>query len=98
MPFYFAPLVGGCGLAVAVYAAVEISRKSRGKAVTDDALPLNKPANKALRDTWRMAPLDELPPQQHMTLSTRVWTGVLRTYLIVAFGLVIVKVVQMAIH
>ena len=91
-------LVGGCGLAVAVYAAVENSRKSRGAAATHDALPLNEPALKALRDTWRMAPLEALPPPQHMTLSTRVWMGVLRTYLIVAVGLVIVKVVQMAIH
>ncbi|MEM5423794.1 Nramp family divalent metal transporter [Paraburkholderia ferrariae] len=91
-------LVGGCGLAAAVYAAVELSRKSRGANGTQDALPLNKPALKELRNTWRMAPLEDLPAPQHLTLSTRVWMGVLRTYLVVAVGLVIVKVVQMAIH
>ncbi|MEM5420060.1 Nramp family divalent metal transporter [Paraburkholderia ferrariae] len=91
-------LVGGCGIAVAVYAAVELSRKSRGANGTQDALPLNKPALKELRNTWRMAPLEDLPAPQHLTLSTRVWMGVLRTYLVVAVGLVIVKVVQMAIH
>ncbi|MGF6261576.1 NRAMP (natural resistance-associated macrophage protein)-like metal ion transporter [Paraburkholderia youngii] len=91
-------LVGGCGLAMAVYAAVELSRKSRGADVGHGALPLNKPALKELRNTWRMPPLEDLSAPQHLTLSTRVWMGVLRTYLVVAVGLVIVKVVQMAIH
>ncbi|MEX3929469.1 Nramp family divalent metal transporter [Paraburkholderia sp. BR10936] len=91
-------LVGGCGLAAAVYAAVELSRKLRGGTVGHDAAPLNKPALKELRNTWRMSPLEDLPAPQHLTLSTRVWMGVLRTYLVVAVGLVIVKVVQMAIH
>jgi len=91
-------LVGGCGLAAAVYVAVELSRKLRATTVAEDASGLNKPALKELRNTWRMAPLEDLPAPQHLTLSTRVWMGVLRTYLVVAVGLVIVKVVQMAIH
>ncbi|MCP3727558.1 Nramp family divalent metal transporter [Paraburkholderia sp. CNPSo 3272] len=91
-------LVGGCGVAVAVYAAVEFSRKSRGADGTHGTLPLNRPALRELRNTWRMPPLEDLPAPQHLTLSTRVWMGVLRTYLVVAVGLVIVKVVQMAIH
>jgi len=90
-------LEGGCGLAAAVYVAVELSRKLRGMAAAHDALPLNKPALKELRNTWRMAPLEDLPAPQHLTLSTSVWMGALRTYLVVAVGLVIVKVVQMAI-
>ncbi|MDR8920249.1 hypothetical protein FEP54_04188 [Burkholderia multivorans] len=32
-----------------------------------------------------------------MTLATRIWMGVLRGYLVVAVGLVIVKVVQMTL-
>ncbi|MEX3786394.1 NRAMP family divalent metal transporter [Paraburkholderia sp. BR14374] len=91
-------LVGGCGLAAAVYAAVELSRKLRGGTVVHDAAPLNRLALKELRNTWRMPPLEDLQAPQHLTLSTRVWMGVLRTYLVVAVGLVIVKVVQMAIH
>jgi Mn2+/Fe2+ NRAMP family transporter len=92
-------LLGGCGLAVAVYAAVELTRKSRGEAASREALALvNKPAVKELRNTWRMSPLEDLPAPQHLTMATRVWMGVLRTYLIVAVGLVIVKVVQMALH
>ncbi|QBR03479.1 NRAMP family divalent metal transporter [Paraburkholderia pallida] len=91
-------LVGGCGVAVAVYAAVELSRKSRGTAAANDLSALNKAARNELRNTWRMPPLEDLPAPQHLTLSTRVWMGVLRGYLVVAVGLVIVKVVQMAIH
>ncbi|MEC5408480.1 NRAMP family divalent metal transporter [Paraburkholderia sp. MPAMCS5] len=91
-------LAGGCGLAVSVYAALEISRQSRGAATVNEASAVDKRALKALRNTWRMAPLDQLPAPQHLSLSTRVWMGVLRTYLLVAVGLVIVKVVQMATH
>lgn len=42
-----------------------------------------------------MPPLDALPAPR-ITLSTRIWMGVLRGYLVLAVGLVIVKVVQMA--
>ncbi|WP_233890030.1 hypothetical protein [Paraburkholderia flagellata] len=83
---------------MAVYVAVELSRKSRGTAAANGAPALNKPALKELRNTWRMSPLEDLPAPQHLTLTTRVWMGVLRGYLVVAVGLVIVKVVQMAIH
>ena len=43
-----------------------------------------------------MPPLDTLEPQ-NMTVSTRVWMAVLRGYLVIAVGLVIVKVVQMTL-
>jgi hypothetical protein len=49
------------------------------------------------RDTWRMPPLAGLPPP-NLTLSKRVWMGVLRGYLIVAVALVLVKVIQAAWH
>ena len=49
---------------------------------------------KETRDTWRMPALDKLPPP-NLTLTKRIWMGVLRGYLIVAVGLVVVKVVQM---
>ncbi|EGD01824.1 hypothetical protein B1M_24600, partial [Burkholderia sp. TJI49] len=39
---------------------------------------------------------DTLAPQT-MTLSTRIWMSVLRGYLVIAVGLVIVKVVQMTL-
>jgi hypothetical protein len=43
-----------------------------------------------------MPPLDQLPAPK-LTLSKRIWMGVLRGYLIVAVCLVIVKVVQMTL-
>lgn len=49
------------------------------------------------REHWRMPPLDMLPPPR-LTFATRVWMGALRAYLVIAVGLVIVKVVQMALH
>jgi hypothetical protein len=52
--------------------------------------------DRAARDTWRMPPLDSLEPQK-MTVATRVWMAVLRGYLVIAVGLVIVKVVQMTL-
>ncbi|MCW3480757.1 Nramp family divalent metal transporter [Neisseriaceae bacterium JH1-16] len=46
--------------------------------------------------SWRMAPLDKLPA---MVLSqrNRIWMGVLRGYLVVAMGMVIYRVLQMAL-
>jgi hypothetical protein len=48
------------------------------------------------RAIWRMPPLPELPPAR-MTPLTRIWMIVLRGYLIVAGGLVLVRIVQLAL-
>ncbi|KVA15677.1 NRAMP family divalent metal transporter [Burkholderia ubonensis] len=79
-------LVGGSVFAIAGYLATVLIR--RNKRVIEPGV------DRSLRDTWRMPPLDTLKPQV-MTLTTRVWMGVLRGYLVIAVGLVIVKVVQM---
>jgi hypothetical protein len=47
------------------------------------------------RNTWRMPPLGELPPARLTTLN-RIWLIVLRFYLMVAAGLVLVRIVQLA--
>ena len=49
------------------------------------------------RATWQMQPLDELPPTG-LTPLNRLWLIVLRAYLIFAVGLVVVRVVQLALH
>ncbi|AIO65396.1 NRAMP family divalent metal transporter [Burkholderia oklahomensis] len=84
-------LAGGTLLAVVGLAATLVLRKRAGGAngAADAGL------DRSLRDTWRMPPLDALPAPR-ITLSTRIWMGVLRGYLVLAVGLVIVKVVQMA--
>jgi hypothetical protein len=47
------------------------------------------------RDAWRMAPIGELPPGR-MTPLNRAWMIILRGYLLVAGGLVLVRIVQLA--
>ncbi|WP_175911608.1 Nramp family divalent metal transporter [Burkholderia sp. BCC1640] len=81
-------LVGGTVLAIAGYLATVLIR--RNKRVVEPGI------DRALRATWRMPPLETLEPQ-NMTVATRVWMAVLRGYLVVAVGLVIVKVVQMTL-
>jgi hypothetical protein len=43
-----------------------------------------------------MPPLDQLPPARLTTLN-RVWLIVLRAYLVVAAGLVLIRIVTLAI-
>ncbi|MGU7839666.1 Nramp family divalent metal transporter [Burkholderia sp. AW33-5] len=81
-------LVGGTVLAIAGYLATVLIR--RNKRVVEPGI------DRALRATWRMPPLETLEPQ-NMTVATRVWMAVLRGYLVIAVGLVIVKVVQMTL-
>ena len=81
-------LVGGTVLAITGYIATVLIR--RNKRVVEPAV------DRSLRDTWRMPPLDTLEPQ-NMTVVTRIWMAVLRGYLVIAVGLVIVKVVQMTL-
>jgi Mn2+/Fe2+ NRAMP family transporter len=47
------------------------------------------------RRSWRMPPLETLV-RTPFTLSTRMWMVVLRLYLVVAVGMVVVRVVQLA--
>jgi len=55
-----------------------------------------EPARRSLRNnTWRMPPLAELPPRLLTTLN-RVWLLVLRAYLIVAAGLVLLRILTLA--
>ncbi|MFL9984144.1 NRAMP family divalent metal transporter [Paraburkholderia sediminicola] len=95
-------LAGGTLLAVVGYTATVTVRRLRlapadaaasaVSAVSDNDQQFSKEA----RNTWRMPPLEELPAPQ-LTLSKRVWMGVLRGYLVVAVALVVVKVVQMTL-
>jgi NRAMP (natural resistance-associated macrophage protein)-like metal ion transporter len=87
-------LGGGTALAVVGYLAMVVFRK-RGHEVSDGTQGRTEQRYlKETRDTWRMPPLNELLPP-NLTLTKRIWMGVLRGYLIVAVGLVVVKVVQM---
>jgi hypothetical protein len=45
---------------------------------------------------WRMPPIDLLPAPA-LTRATKVWMSVLRGYLVLAAGLVLVRIAQLAI-
>ena len=54
------------------------------------------PIDRSERDTWRMPPVDQLEPNK-MTLLNRVWMGVLRGYLVIAAGLVLIRIIRLAL-
>jgi hypothetical protein len=47
------------------------------------------------RDSWRMPPLEALPPRR-LSLLDRTWLTVLRLYLLLAGGLVLARIVSLA--
>ncbi len=48
------------------------------------------------RSAWRMPPLDQLPPAK-LSLAAKTWMGVLRLYLVIAGGLVLFRIVMLAV-
>jgi Mn2+/Fe2+ NRAMP family transporter len=57
---------------------------------------IEPPVDPALRPTWRMRPLTQLLPARPSG-ATRVWMIVLRGYLLLAVGMVVVRVIQLAL-
>jgi NRAMP (natural resistance-associated macrophage protein)-like metal ion transporter len=82
--------LGGLGLAVAL-----VLRGRRREPATAAATPDRGPTG-VLKATWRMPPLATLEPAR-LTLSQQIWMLVLRGYLVVAVGMVVVRVVQLAL-
>jgi len=85
-------LVGGCVAGVlATIVARRIDRWRSGEGAAD----VVEETDSAQLHTWRMPPLSELAPARLTTLS-RMWMIVLRAYLVIAGGLVLVRIVQLA--
>ena len=86
-------LVGG-GVAAVIISLVIMALGQTGEPAAEDrALEALAAAD---RDTWRMPPIDQLPPAR-MSLAAKTWMGVLRIYLVVAGGLVLFRIVRLAI-
>jgi hypothetical protein len=84
-------LVGGAVLAGATTIGVRLYELTERKGGRDDAVrPIARD-----RNTWRMPPLARLPAARLSRLS-RIWMIVLRGYLIVAAGLVLFRIFQLA--
>jgi Mn2+/Fe2+ NRAMP family transporter len=79
-------LCGGALFALAIVTVLLVVRRE-DRRVWTDAFG---------RMVWRMPPLDRLPPAQ-LTPLTRIWLGVLRGYLVLAAGLVLWRIVELAL-
>jgi Mn2+/Fe2+ NRAMP family transporter len=88
-------LIGGSILAIVVAVGVRLTEPVMVpiRASQDAVAPTEQLERH--RNTWRMPPLSELPPARLTTLG-RIWLIVLRGYLIVAAGLVLARIVQLA--
>jgi Mn2+/Fe2+ NRAMP family transporter len=88
-------LVGG-GLAAMIVALVAIALSGDAKGGRKAAINDASDAAALSRDTWRMPPLQQLAPAK-LSLAAKTWMGVLRLYLVVAGGLVLFRIVMLAI-
>ncbi len=84
-------LIGGCALALALSVAARMI-DTRGGPKPQDAPGFTA----ADRATWRMPPLNQLPPAR-LTVLDRTWLIVLRGYLVIAGGLMIVRMVLLVV-
>jgi len=86
-------LGGGSAAGVAGFAATITFRRTRA----EPGVPPTPTQTRLLRVSWRMPPLDTLAPVQ-LTPDKKLWMLVLRGYLVVAAGMVVVRVVQLAMN
>jgi Mn2+/Fe2+ NRAMP family transporter len=86
-------ILGGGGVLAVVAALVIMALSQNG----GSAAPAEEAkATQMSRATWRMPPLDQLPPAK-LSLAAKTWMGVLRLYLVVAGGLVLFRIVMLAV-
>jgi Mn2+/Fe2+ NRAMP family transporter len=87
-------ILGGGGVIALIGALVVMALSQNGKSATP-AEEIAAPATS--RDAWRMPPLDQLAPAK-LSLAAKTWMGVLRLYLVVAGGLVLFRIVMLALR
>ncbi|HYA72596.1 MAG TPA: NRAMP family divalent metal transporter [Roseiarcus sp.] len=85
-------ILGGGGVVSVVAALVIMALSQNG----GNAAPAEEAAAAISRHTWRMPPLEQLPPAK-LSLAAKTWMSVLRLYLVVAGGLVLFRIVMLAI-
>ena len=88
-------LVGG-GLTAMIIALVTFMLSGSAKVGNKVATNEVNDAAALSRDTWRMPPIHQLAPAK-LSLAAKIWMGVLRLYLVVAGGLVVFRIVMLAI-
>ena len=88
-------LEGGTVFAIAVTGIVRWIEERKANPAPLAASTEKAAGDPVAREQWRMPPLAMLPPLR-LTLLHRVWMGVLRGYLVIAAGMLLVKIVRMA--
>lgn len=78
-------LGGGSALALIGWIALRLTSGGKGETI-----------DRAGRDDWRMPPLHALAPAV-MGRGEKLWLGILRLYLVVAGGLVLVRIIHLAL-
>ncbi len=81
-------ILGGGGLLTLLGALATFVLRSKGETM--------KKIDPQLRATWRMPPLYKLPPAR-LSKASRLWMVVLRLYLVIAGGLVLWRIVALAL-
>ena len=76
------------GSIVTVLAAIATAWLRRSRGIVTEVI------DESLRATWRMPPLEQLPAGG-ISGMRRLWMGVLRGYLLIASGLVLVRIAQL---
>ena len=86
-------MAGGGVVAIVVALVIMALSQNGGNGTPAEAVAAAAPVS---RNEWRMPPLDRLPPAK-LSLAARTWMGVLRLYLVVAGGLVLFRIVMLAL-
>lgn len=86
-------LIGGTLLGILLSFSVKMYEKFRSVRMVSVK---TRELSETERDNWRMPPLATLAPAR-LSLSSRMWMLVLRGYLVLAAGLLIVKLVMLAV-
>ena len=82
-------ILGGGLIAALILAGITLLFSKRNAVPTPSL-------DRELRPAWRMRPLSQLTPNR-ITGPTRIWMLVLRGYLVIAVGLVLFRIVQLAL-
>ena len=84
-------ILGGGGVLAVIAALVIMAlNENGGNGAPAEAVSASS------RDAWRMPPLDQLPPAK-LSLAAKTWMGILRLYLLIAGGLVLFRIVMLAL-
>lgn len=86
-------LIGGSVVGAVLAGVVKLYDGKRGIQAVEDTVAV---LSQTERDNWRMPAMETLAPAR-LSLSSRMWMLVLRGYLVIAAGLLIAKLVMLAV-